>query len=111
MPNTIISRLPDSELTEEEQNSIAAEAKFFRALAYRYLVFLYGGVPLVVEEITSSKDDFVRASKEEVLEQIIADLEFAVNYLPDISKVADGRVSNVAANHLLSEIALAAKKL
>ena len=107
--NTIISRLPDSELTEEEQNSIAAEAKFFRALAYRYLVFLYGGVPLVVEEITSSKDDFVRASKEEVLEQIIADLEFAVNYLPDISKVADGRVSNVAANHLLSEIALAAK--
>ena len=43
------------------------------------------------------------------MEQIIAALEFAVNYLPDISKVADGRVSNVAANHLLSEIALAAK--
>lgn len=105
--NTIISRLPDSELTEEEQNVIAAEARFFRALAYRYLVFLYGGVPLVVEEITSSKDDFVRASKEEVLKQIIADLEFAVNYLPDISKVVDGRVSNAAANHLLSEIALA----
>jgi hypothetical protein len=106
--NTIISRLPDSELTPEEQNVIGGEAKFFRALAYRYLVFLYGGVPLVLEEITSSKNDFTRASKEEVLKQIIADLEFAADHLPDISKVADGKVSNVAANHLLAEIALAA---
>jgi len=106
--NTILSRLPDSELTVEEQNVIAAEAKFFRALSYRYLVFLYGGVPLVVEEVTSSKDDFTRNTKEEVLNQIVADLEFAADHLPDISKVADGKVSNVAANHLLSEIALAA---
>lgn len=105
--NTIISRLPDSEMTIEEQNIIAAEARFFRALAYRYLVFLYGGVPLVLEEITSSKDDFTRASKEEVLKQIITDLEFAVENLPDISKVTDGKISNVAASHLLSEIALA----
>lgn len=106
--NTILSRLPNSELTAEEQDVVAAEAKFFRALAYRYLVFLYGGVPLVLEEITSSKDDFVRASKEDVLKQIITDLEFAVDHLPDITKVADGKISNVAANHLLSEIALAA---
>lgn len=105
--NTILSRLADSELTAEEQKVVAAEASFFRALAYRYLVFLYGGVPLVLEEITSSKSDFVRSSKEEVLKQILSDLEFAAEYLPDISKVADGKVSNVAANHLLSEMALA----
>lgn len=45
--NTILSRLANSELTEDEKQVVAAEAKFFRALAYKYLVFLYGGVPLV----------------------------------------------------------------
>lgn len=106
--NTILSRLSESKLTEEEQKVVTAEAKFFRALAYRYLVFLYGGVPLVLEEITSSKSDFVRNTKEEVLQQIISDLKVAAEGLPDISKVKDGKVSNVTANHLLSEIALAA---
>lgn len=106
--NTILSRLPDSELTTEEQNLVAAEAKFFRALAYRYLVFLYGGVPLVLEEVTTSKNNFTRNTKDEVLNQIVSDLEFSAEHLPDISKVADGKVSNVAAYHLLSELALAA---
>lgn len=106
--NTIISRLSDSELTESEKQVVEAEAKFFRALAYKYLVFLYGGVPLVLEEVTSSKTDFVRNTKEEVLSQMISDLKFAADNLPDISAVEDGRVSSEAANHLLSEIALAA---
>lgn len=105
--NTILSRLSASELTDEEQRAVEAEAKFFRALAYRYLVFLYGGVPLVLEEVTSSKTDFTKSSKEEVLKQIISDLEFSAANLPDISKVEDGKVSNAAAGHLLSEIALA----
>jgi hypothetical protein len=60
-----------------------------------------------LEEVTSSKNDFVRNTKEEVLEQIISDLKFAVNHLPDITNVVDGKVSSVATNHLLSEIALA----
>lgn len=105
--NTILSRLANSELTEDEKQVVAAEAKFFRALAYKYLVFLYGGVPLVLEEVTSSKTDFVRNTKDEVLRQMVSDLEFAAANLPDISSVVDGKVSNVAANHLLAEVALA----
>ena len=41
--NTILSRLPDSQVPEAKQALIAAEAKLFRAWAYRYLVHIYGG--------------------------------------------------------------------
>src|SRR5699024_9381534 len=33
--NTVISRLPDSELTEDEKIEMEAKARFFRGLSYR----------------------------------------------------------------------------
>lgn len=102
--NTIISRLPAANLTEEERAEFKAEAHFFRGLAYRYLVYLYGGVPLVLEEVSAPKSDFVRASKEATLLQIVDDLEFAAENLPSIGQVQDGKVSNLVAKHYLAEI-------
>ncbi|GAB3180582.1 RagB/SusD family nutrient uptake outer membrane protein [Telluribacter humicola] len=101
--NTIISRLPSSKLTEAKQKVVGAEAKLFRAWAYRHLVHLYGGVPLVLEEATSPKSDFTRASKEEVLNQIILDATDAASNLPNVGAVTDGKVSKAVANHLLAE--------
>jgi len=101
--NTIISRSYDSELTEDQRKRVVAEAKFFRAFAYRYLGYLYGGVPLVLEEITSPKDDFTRTSREEVLNQVIMDFREAADNLLPISEVKDGRVSNLVALHYLAE--------
>ena len=46
------------------------------------LAYLYGGVPLLLTEVVGPKFDYVRASKEEVLEQAISDVEFAATYLP-----------------------------
>lgn len=101
--NTIISRLPESHLTDQQMSTIQAEARFFRAFAYRYLVYLYGGVPLILEEVSNPKTDFARASKEEVLQQIVSDAQMAADILPDINEVTDGRVSNLVAHHLLAE--------
>ncbi len=106
--NTIISSLEDSELNDNEKLQIEAEALFFRALAYRTLTYLYGGVPLILEEVTEARADFTRASKQECLNQIIADLNFCVANLPDITEVEDGRTSLAAANHLLADVYLAA---
>lgn len=105
--NTILSRLDASSLTEQEKLKVAAEAKFFRGFSYRYLVYLYGGVPLILEEITAPKADFTRASKTDVLNQIVADLTAAASGLPTIDKVADGKVSNVVAQHYLAETLVA----
>jgi SusD family. len=101
--NTIISRLPDTKLTSEEQNEIRAEAMLFRAWAYRDLVHLYGGVPLIIEETASPRADYVRASREQVLNQIIMDATEAATYLGEISSVKDGKLSKPVAWHLLAE--------
>lgn len=106
--NTIISRLGSSQVPEAEKNRIEATAKFFRAFAYRNLVYLYGGVPLELNEVASPKTDYVRASKEDVLKVIVEDLVYACNNLPGITKVRDGEISDIAANHLLAEVYLAA---
>ena len=103
--NAILSRIDAVEYNaEEERNAQIAEAKFFRAWAYRGLGIMFGGVPLVLEEIKSPKRDFVRASRDEVWNQIISDLTAAVVDLPGADETPDGRVTSGAANHLLAEM-------
>jgi len=108
--NTIISRIPSSELNAADQTLFEARARFFRAYAYSRLAYLFGGVPLVTEEVTAPKTDYVRATRKEVYAQCIEDLVFAAANLPPIAgagAVKDGEVSNVAANHLLAELYIA----
>ena len=107
--NTIIGRLSGSSLTDAQKKLFEARARFFRAFAYRTLAYLYGGVPLVLEEVTTPKTDFTRATRKQVYAQAIEDLKFAVANLPSLAagNIRDGEVSIQAANHLLSEIYLA----
>ena len=101
--NTIIGRLPLSKVSEARQKVIGAEAKLFRAWSYRQLVHLFGGVPLILEEATTPKSDYIRASKEAVLNQIIADATEAAANLPNVATAVDGRLNKAVANHLLAE--------
>lgn len=76
----------------------------FRGYAYRMLANLFGGVPLILEEITTPRRDYVRTSREEVYKQIKQDLEEAVSLLPNIESVKDGKLSKQVAQHLLAEV-------
>jgi hypothetical protein len=105
--NTVISRIPDSKLSETDRKLFEARGRFFRAIAYRTLAYLYAGVPLQTTEVTEPKVDFTRATKKEVYAQVIQDLEFAAANLPAITAVKDGETSNLAAQHLLSEVYIA----
>ena len=106
--NTVLSRLASSTvLTDEQKKLYEAKGRFFRALGYRTLVYLYGDVPLQLEEVTEPKTDFTREAKEKVMAQVIEDLEFAAANLPDINAVRDGEISSPAANMLLAEVYLA----
>lgn len=102
--NTVISRLPASQLSDSDKKLFEAKGRFFRAFAYRSLAYLYGGVPLVLEEVTAPKVDYTRASKKDILAQCIQDLAFAAANLPGITTVKDGELSNLAAQHLLAEV-------
>lgn len=103
--NTILDGLadPSATVTEAQRNSIAAEARFFRAFAYNSLATLFGGVPLLTKALTAPKTDFVRAPLADVNKVIEDDLLFAVANLPDVTTAKPGRINKYAAMHLLAE--------
>ncbi|WP_162417511.1 RagB/SusD family nutrient uptake outer membrane protein [Cyclobacterium roseum] len=102
--NIILNRMGNSAMTDQEKTLIEAQAKLFRGFAYRNLAHLFGGVPLELEEVSSPKTDYVRASREEVYLQAAEDLEFAAANLRGITEVRDGEVNNLAAYHILAEV-------
>lgn len=109
--NNIIANIENPEanfpdLTQEEQDAIDAEARFFRAYAYNMLATLYGGVPLVTEPLSQPKTDFVRAPLADVNAQIEEDLNFATQHLPSVDEAPDGRVNKYVANELFSKFYL-----
>jgi hypothetical protein len=107
--NTILARLPKSTVNADKQKGIAAEAKMFRAWSYRHLVYLFGGVPLILEEVVTPKSDYVRASKDDILKQIVLDATDAAANLPAVTAAVDGKLNKAVANHLLAETYISLK--
>lgn len=105
--NLVLTRIKNAKIVDAEKNALRGEALFFRAFGYRILANLYGGVPLILEEITEPRRDFVRATRQEVYTQAKKDLEEAVSLLGNIDAVKDGKISKQTAQHLLSEIYIA----
>lgn len=78
-----------------------AEAEFFRAYSYEFLVTLWGAVPLVTESTTVPRTDYTRTPVEEVDKQIEADLTDAVANLPAVEQtVTEDRINKDAARML-----------
>ena len=109
--NYAILNIPETpRLTEEEAAQLSAEARFFRAFAYYHLVRMFGEVPLITEPYESLEGLYAeRSSLNELYEQIVADLEFAVQEgrLPETPMANNSnRISRGAAATLLAEVYL-----
>ena len=104
--NVVLGRIDAIEFSDNaEKQLLLTEARFFRAWAYRTLVYLYGDVPLILEEVTSPRRDYVRAPKADVVAAIIEDLEFAKANLLEVDQLTeDGRISKDVARHFLAEM-------
>ncbi|MFV5689321.1 RagB/SusD family nutrient uptake outer membrane protein [Flavobacterium sp. ZT3R25] len=79
---------PETVLTQAAKDKIAAEAKFYRGLAYNTLVTLFGKVPLITVPVSGAKTDFVRADLAELNKLIVDDLLFAKTNLPTVNNVS-----------------------
>lgn len=113
--NIVLDKVPnikDAKLDIGNRRAqILGEASFLRAYHYYQLVTLWGGVPIITSPTTStdpSATNIPRSTEEEVYAQIIKDLEFAVNNLPDrydgdIS-ISKARATKGAANALLAKV-------
>ena len=105
--NIILTRLkPDMDgVSQGDYNTMVAEAKFLRAMAYYYLTETFGRVPLLVEE---SKDPITTVKQEEeqsLYHFMITELEAAINKLP-MKSSARGRINNATVAQLLGKLYL-----
>lgn len=90
---------------EDNQAKYAAEAKFLRAYAYFKLVRLYSDVPLVTTVVNPLDNEslFTRIPAAQIYEQIIEDLQDAVNNLDNTYKA---RASKASAQAVLAKVYL-----
>lgn len=96
---------------EAGKNLYIAEARFFRAFAYRYLVSTYGDIPLLTTPVSSAKADFTRDPVASIHELMAEDFKFASENLPDRgNEAAPGRITKGPALHYLGETYLEQKK-
>jgi hypothetical protein len=93
-------------LRQGYKNRISAEARFYRAYAYDFLVTLYGDVPLIDVPVSSPRTDFTRAPVATVNDFIVNDLTTALPSLFDANKAVSGRITRGAAQQLLGQVYL-----
>ncbi|WP_215223977.1 RagB/SusD family nutrient uptake outer membrane protein [Echinicola shivajiensis] len=102
--NMLIEKLPEyaSSLSTSDVDTYLGEAHFARAYTYFALVKRYGGVPLIdaiidyPASVSMEGTHLYRASEEAIWDFIAADLDYAIEHLPENSP-AKGRVNRYVA--------------
>jgi hypothetical protein len=89
----------------EKKAYTVAQARFFRAFAYRHLAELFGGVPLVKEITLVPRYDYVRATRLETYQFAIDEMEAILPDLP-VTVAEAGRLVRAAAQHNLCQLYL-----
>ena len=109
--NSILTNIPNVELTPAVADRIAGEAKFIRAVAYFDLVRFYGGVPLYLDLVKGVEDAYLqRSTVEQVYAAIEADLTDAIAKLANPAFPQVGKANKGAAKMLLGDVYLTQKK-
>jgi len=93
-------------VNDTEKANIQAEARFFRAWAYRFLSQMWGDMPLITEPVTTPSLGYSRDKREKIYEQCVEDFKFAAANLPRTTNQV-GKLVSGAAWHYLSEMYIA----
>lgn len=103
-----LKHIPEIEMDENTKTRLLAEAKFFRAFNYFYLVKTFGAIPLSTEPYETLDNLFLpRTSVAEVYDLIEADLKAAVEVLPATTFVANRyRITKFVAAMALANVYL-----
>lgn len=117
--NTIIARAENPDIAwgggtgngTQNKQYVLANAKAARAWAYRHLTFLWGDVPLNLDEAKGSNivTNWVRTPKAEIQKVMISDWRYAAQFIP--LEPIPGRISKGAVEHYLAETYLVRNQL
>lgn len=107
--NAAINNIHSITMDVNIQERLIGEAKFLRALYYFNLVRFFGDVPLIIKLETIDDAMGPRMPKEQIYQQIIADLSDAEQILPlrsEYKATDEARVTKGAAKILLGKVFL-----
>ncbi|MGO4773155.1 RagB/SusD family nutrient uptake outer membrane protein [Flavobacterium sp. W22_SRS_FK3] len=107
--NTILSYIGNVEsLSEDVKNKYIGQAYFHRSYRYLNLVYQFGDIPLITKILEVPKQSYYSTKKEAIIEMITADMEKAVEWVPEQAKIGYvGMVSKGACRQLLIKCYLA----
>ena len=95
--------------SEADINAQVAVIRFFRALDYFGKIKSYGDVPWYEKDLTDGDEEELfkaRDSRDLILGKVIADLEFAIQWLPEKNAAAECALHKDAARAQLSRVCL-----
>ena len=105
--NTVIDYIDQVEWTDgendSERNHLLGSAYFLRALLFMQQTMQFGNCAFPLKSITSARQDFKAFHMQGIWDQMITDLEWAVQNIKPKSEVVTGRPPNAAARMLLAK--------
>ena len=107
--NTVLTYIDNvTSLSEEVKRKYIGQAYFHRAYRYLNLVYQFGDIPLITKILQVPKQSYYSTKKEAIIEMITADMEKAVEWVPEQSKLSYvGLVNKGACRQLLIKCYLA----
>ncbi len=105
--NTVIDNIdipewPDGE-NDEDRNHLLGSAYFLRAFFYMQLTMQFGNVAFPLTVVSEAKRDFKVFHVQGIWDQMITDLEYAVQWMKPKSELAVGEAPKDAARILLAK--------
>jgi starch-binding outer membrane protein, SusD/RagB family len=94
-------------LSDTIRGKVKGEALFLRSYYYFLLVQNWGGVPLILKQVSPSQVNIPRATVKEVYDQILKDMTSAEGLVSDIRTIGfAGRVTKSAVRGILARVCL-----
>ena len=107
--NYFLQRYQRAQVPVSTANKYVAEVRFFRALFYWQMVKQFGDVPWLSTDLTDTSTTILyepRTPHKQVMDSVLADMQFAVDNLPDLNSVEPNRLHKWAAYALMSRVCL-----
>jgi len=105
--NTVIDYIDIPEWTDgendPERNHLLGSAYFLRAFFYMQLTMDFGNVAFPLNVVSESRQDFKVFHMQGIWDQMITDLEYAVQHVKAISELPKGQAPNAAVRMLLAK--------
>jgi len=101
--NVVINNIDKAGFSQTKKDILKAEALFCRSWCYLQQAHIYGGMPILEEEVIAPRRDYVRATREETYQFALTGFTEAANILPDVENADDGQANKQICQHFMCE--------